>query len=218
RAGLSAGTPAIPMRRRSATWGCASARSRSTAPSAKPPCGKWSNGALARSGADVAVAVSGIAGPEGGAPDKPVGTCGSPWRCVLGRNGSASGAASRVAVMPFAARRWLTPCDEPWRCSRRESRPPQRSAHDDQEVRGLSGAEPRSPAPPRERTRRLFLALWPDAAMREQLAHAVRKGVRGSGGRRVPRGQLPHHSGVQSGRYPEGRVAELGAVVRAVTG
>jgi nicotinamide-nucleotide amidase len=36
-------------------------------------------GALARSGAQIAVAVSGIAGPEGGSPNKPVGTVLLAW-------------------------------------------------------------------------------------------------------------------------------------------
>ena len=45
---------------------------------------EMARGALRASGADLAIAVSGVAGPEGGSPDKPVGTV---WFCWASRRG-----------------------------------------------------------------------------------------------------------------------------------
>ena len=45
---------------------------------------EMSLGAVARSGADVSMAVSGVAGPGGGSPEKPVGTVWIAW-CVEGK-------------------------------------------------------------------------------------------------------------------------------------
>jgi nicotinamide-nucleotide amidase len=47
---------------------------------------EMARGALRASGADVAVAVTGIAGPDGGSPEKPVGTV---WFCWASRRGRA---------------------------------------------------------------------------------------------------------------------------------
>lgn len=59
----------------------------------EPTVRAMAEGALRRSGADIAVAVSGIAGPDGAAPGKPVGTV---WFCVAARRGKAVDATSRV--------------------------------------------------------------------------------------------------------------------------
>jgi len=57
-------------------------------------------GALERLGGDVAVAVSGIAGPDGGTPDKPVGTVWLAWA-----RRAPSGGGVRAACHHFAGDR-----------------------------------------------------------------------------------------------------------------
>jgi nicotinamide-nucleotide amidase len=69
----------------------------------EPTVREMAAGALRASGADVSIAVSGIAGPDGGSVEKPVGTV---WFCV-GRRVSGAGpnaaAASNIAAGPSAA-------------------------------------------------------------------------------------------------------------------
>jgi nicotinamide-nucleotide amidase len=59
-------------------------------------------GALARSHAQVAVAVSGVAGPGGGTPDKPVGTVCLAWGM---KDGAARSETARFAGDREAVRR-----------------------------------------------------------------------------------------------------------------
>jgi nicotinamide-nucleotide amidase len=58
-------------------------------------------GALNRSRAQVAVAVSGVAGPGGGSPDKPVGTVWFAWALREGPIGVAGAGAQRVWTQLF---------------------------------------------------------------------------------------------------------------------
>jgi 2'-5' RNA ligase len=65
----------------------------------------------------------------------------------------------------------------------------------------------------REPSRRLFFALWPDQAMREAMAHAIRKTAWASGGRPVPVANL-HVTLAFLGSVAERRRDELAAIAR----
>ncbi len=64
-------------------------------------------------------------------------------------------------------------------------------------------------------TKRLFFALWPDDATREQLAHATRKAVRASGGRPIAAANL-HATLLFIGSVSEERIADLEAAAGGV--
>ena len=65
------------------------------------------------------------------------------------------------------------------------------------------------------KTRRLFFALWPDDASREQLARATRKATRASGGRPIPVSNL-HSTLAFLGAVPEARVRIVAAAAAEV--
>jgi RNA 2',3'-cyclic 3'-phosphodiesterase len=73
---------------------------------------------------------------------------------------------------------------------------------------------PAPEAAPREPTRRLFFALWPDAAMREALVRSTRKGARASDGRPVPGANL-HLTLAFLGSVPQRRLGALAEIARA---
>jgi nicotinamide-nucleotide amidase len=78
----------------------------------EPVVREMAAGALARLGGDEAVAVSGIAGPEGGTPEKPVGTVWFAWARRTGQGVEVRAAGERFpgdrdAVRRAAVRRAL---------------------------------------------------------------------------------------------------------------
>jgi nicotinamide-nucleotide amidase len=72
--------------------------------------GEMSRGALERSRAQVALSITGVAGPGGGTPDKPVGTVCFGWSFIDGRNltETACFPGDRDAVRRQAVRYTLT--------------------------------------------------------------------------------------------------------------
>jgi 2'-5' RNA ligase len=64
-------------------------------------------------------------------------------------------------------------------------------------------------------TRRLFFALWPDAAQRAALVHVTAKTLRRCGGRPVPETNL-HVTLAFLGSVPEPRLEELRAIARRI--
>ncbi len=72
-----------------------------------------------------------------------------------------------------------------------------------------------APARPIEPSRRLFFALWPDAAARAALAAATREAVSASAASAVPPQNL-HATLAFLGSVPERRIAELEGLARRV--
>ncbi len=152
-------------------------------------------GALRVTGATVALAVSGIAGPDGGTPDKPVGTV---WFCAAARLGAAIDIIAEERL--FAGDRAAV---------RRHSVQPCAAAHPAPRSAGAPGS-PAAPAPPLKPRR----ATVDDAA-------AVLCAVAGRGGaRRAHQCQRQRAGGCCGGRPLPAQnlhvtLAFLGAVERA---
>ncbi|HVS77409.1 MAG TPA: 2'-5' RNA ligase family protein, partial [Steroidobacteraceae bacterium] len=81
----------------------------------------------------------------------------------------------------------------------------------------MAAEQPPAEAAPREPTRRLFFALWPDEAMRQAMIQAIRKAARASGGRPVDPGNL-HVTLAFLGSVPQRRLPELAEAARVAAG
>ncbi len=71
----------------------------------EPVVRAMAEGARAQLGVDLAVAVSGVAGPDGGSADKPVGTVWFAWATAARHDGGASGIRRRPRGRAPAERR-----------------------------------------------------------------------------------------------------------------
>ena len=156
------------------------------------------DGARARFGMPLAVAVSGIAGPDGGTPEKPIGTVWFAWATPTGTGAARRAfAGGREAVrrqsVAFALRRLL---ELAWRDERRAGRRDRRS--------GTTVDEPRAAAACSLRCGRTTPRAPP-------CAFATQRAVQASGGRPIAKGNLhltvaflgePHADGL--GRGPRG--------------
>ena len=141
---------------------------------------EMAEGALRVTGATVALAVSGIAGPDGGTPGKPVGTV---WFCAAARQGAAIDIIAEEKL--FGGERAFVrsrSVQHALRLILRLDLPVQLEATS---ARGYAVRQP-----PRAPARRLFFALWATAEERRALSAAAAAAVGTSGGRAVPEENL----------------------------
>ncbi|MFO7285222.1 MAG: RNA 2',3'-cyclic phosphodiesterase [Gammaproteobacteria bacterium] len=139
-----------------------------------------------RAGADIAVAVSGIAGPGGGTPEKPVGTV---WFAWAGPHGTVTERqqfdgdreAVRRQTVALALEGLIDAAE--WRTPRGRGAAGLRSNPGDR-MNEIESVQIGPEEPEREAgLRRIFFALWPDDATRGAIERACRQAVRRSGGR-----------------------------------
>src|SRR5690606_35642790 len=163
----------------------------------EPVAAALAESARRRANADLAVAVSGIAGPGGGSAEKPVGTV---WLAWAGPDGTATERrhfdgdreSVRRQTVARALEGLIAAAERGEARSNAQSGPPPETGDRDEperetridaaERRGRTRHDEPSPdeAPAR---RRIFFALWPDDATRGAIERACRDAVRRSGGR-----------------------------------